>query len=193
MPRNREFDSEQALEKALELFWQNGYAETTMRDLVAYTGVAHAGLYNAFGGKRELFKKALIHHRNTNMAWLLRELESPDSGRREIEKFFELILHIIKSGEFNNGCFMVNTGIAFGGKEDDIMANVHSHIEQMVDAFAGALTRARDKGSVRADLDPRSTAEFLVTIFNGSATLARARTPFDRIERSVRVALKELD
>ena len=123
--RIREFDPDQALEKALALFWRNGYAETTMRDVVAYTGVAHAGLYSAFGSKRALFKTALVHHRNTTMAWLLRDLESPDSGRAEVEQFFETVLHIIKTGDFENGCFMLNTGIAFGGKADDIMATVH--------------------------------------------------------------------
>ena len=88
---------------------------------------------------------------------------------------------------------MLNTGIAFGGKADDIMANVHAHLEQMVQAFQGALERARDRGAVRADLDPEATAELLVSVFNGTAAFARARTPYDRIERSVRTALKELD
>ena len=193
MARIREFDPDEALEKALELFWRNGYAETTMRDVVAYTGVAHAGLYSAFGSKHELFKAALIHHRNTTMAWLLRDLETLDSGRAEVEQFFETLLHIIKTGDFDNGCFMLNTGIAFGGKDDDIMTNVNAHLEQMVQAFEGALERARERGDVRADLDPRATAEFLVSVFNGTAAFARARSPYDRIERSVRTALKELD
>ena len=193
MARIREFDPDEALEKALALFWRNGYAETTMRDLVAYTGVAHAGLYSAFGSKRALFKTALVHHRNTTMAWLLRDLESPDSGRAEVEQFFETVLHIIKTGDFENGCFMLNTGIAFGGKADDIMASVHAHLEQMVHAFQGALERARDRGAVRADLDPQATAEFLVSVFNGTAAFARARSPYHRIERSMRTALKELD
>ena len=53
MPRVREFDPDVALEKAIQLFWHKGYAETSMRDLVAHTGVAHAGLYSAFGSKRK--------------------------------------------------------------------------------------------------------------------------------------------
>ena len=52
MARVREFDPKEALAKALDLFWRKGYAETTMRDVVAYTGVAHAGLYSAFGSKQ---------------------------------------------------------------------------------------------------------------------------------------------
>ena len=193
MARVREFDPEEALAKALELFWRNGYAETTMRDVVAYTGVAHAGLYSAFGSKHELFKKALIQHRNTTMAWLLRDLESPEAGRAEVEQFFETLLAIIKSGDFENGCFMLNTALAFGGETGEIMDNVHAHLEQMVHAFQGALARARERGEVRADLDPEATAEFLVSVFNGTAAFARARSPYDRIERSVRTALKELD
>ena len=193
MARVREFDPEEALEKALALFWRNGYAETTMRDVVAHTGVAHAGLYSAFGSKHDLFKAALIHHRNTTMAWLLRDLESPEAGRAAVEHFFETLLTIIKRGDFENGCFMLNTGIAFGGKDDAIMANVHAHLEQMVKAFAEALERARERGEVRAELDPRATAEFFVSVFNGTAAFARARVPYDRIERSVRTALKELD
>ena len=193
MARVREFDSEEALEKALELFWRKGYAETTMRDVVAYTGVAHAGLYSAFGSKRALFMKALLHHRNTTMARLLSNLKLLEAGRAELEQFFETLLHIIKTGDFQNGCFMLNTAIEFGGEDNDIMVNVHAHIEQMVHAFQGALERARERGEVRADLDPRATAEFFVSVFNGTAAFARAREPYERIERSVRTALKELD
>ena len=193
MARVREFDPEEALENALALFWRKGYAETTMRDLVAYTGVAHAGLYSAFGSKHALFKAALLHHRNTTMTWLLRDLEAPEAGREAVEQFFETLLAIIKSGDFENGCFMLNTALAFGGEDEDIMANVHAHLEQMVQAFRGALARARERGEVRADLDAEATAEFLVSVFNGTAAFARARAPYDRIERSVCTALKELD
>ena len=193
MARVREFDPEEALEKALALFWRKGYAETTMRDVVASTGVAHAGLYSAFGSKQALFKTALLHHRKTTMAWLLRDFESPDTGRAAVEQFFETLLDIIKKGDFENGCFMLNTAIAFGGGDDEVMANVHAHLDQMVHAFQEALERARERGEVRADLDPQATAEFLVSVFNGTAAFARARASYDRIERSVRTALKELD
>ena len=56
MPRTREFDPDQALEQALGLFWQRGYADTSMEDLVEVTGVSRYGLYGAFGNKRELFE-----------------------------------------------------------------------------------------------------------------------------------------
>lgn len=192
MPRNREFDPEKALLKAIELFWQKGYAETSMRDLVAHTGVAHAGLYSAFGGKRELFRAALEYYRDGPMTKLLRDLEDPDSSRKEIEAFFGFILQIIQSGDFKNGCFMVNTAIEFGVEAGDIMQLVNAHMERMIHAFLGALQRARVRGEVRADIDVTATAEYFVHIFNGISVSARARVPHERIERTVNIALKEL-
>lgn len=193
MPRVREFDPGKALEKAIELFWRKGYAETSMRDLVAHTGVAHAGLYSAFGGKRELFRAALQYYTESTMTQLLSDLETSDSSRADVEQFFEFMLHIIEAGDFQNGCFMVNTAIEFGDEAGDILAIVNAHMERMVSAIQGALERARERDEVRADLDPTATAEFLVSIFNGTAVFARARQPFARIERTVRIALKELD
>lgn len=59
MTRTREFDVNETLDRAMHLFWKKGYVETSVRDLVEYTGVAHAGLYSAFGDKEGLFKAAV--------------------------------------------------------------------------------------------------------------------------------------
>ena len=192
MPRVREFDPDVALEKAIKLFWRKGYAETSMRDLVEFTGVAHAGLYSAFGSKRNVFKAALAHYRDTTMTQFLQPLESSTSGRAEVEGFFDGILQLIGGGHFENGCFMVNTGIEFGDEAGDILTLVADHMERMVMAFRAALGRAKARGEVPDSLDPETTAEFLVSVFNGIAVFARARSPFSRIEHSVQVALKEL-
>lgn len=192
MPRNREFDPQEVLVKAMALFWQKGYAETSMRDLVAHTGVAHAGLYAAFGGKRQLYAAALDHYRDRTMHRFLHHLEQPDSGRAEVEQFFEMVLYIIDAGDFDNGCLMVNTAIEFGDHSGDMLPAVTAHMDRLVSAFQGALTRARQRGEVSEEMDVLATAEHLVTVFNGITVFARSKASFDRIERSVRVALKTL-
>ena len=193
MARVREFDPEEVLDKAMRLFWHKGYAETSMRDLVSYTGVAHAGLYSVFGGKRALFQAVLKHYDNTVCGMLFNGLELPGSGRPEIERFFETILEAVKSNQFQDGCLMCNTAIEFGDESGDIQACVSANIERMTNAFRGALERAKQRKEVAAELDPRATAEFLVTTFHGIAVLARIKSSADRIERSVRFALKKLD
>jgi TetR/AcrR family transcriptional repressor of nem operon len=193
MARVREFEPEEAVERAMRLFWHKGYAETSVRDLVDYTSVAHAGLYSAFGGKRALFRAALQHYFDTVLTQLLKGLESPNAGRAEVEQLFEMLLGELKAGGWQNGCLMCNTAVEFGDEPGDIQSSVNKNIERMVKAFQGALERARVNGEVRPELDPRATAEFLVSVFVGSAVLVRAKSPHSSIERGVRVALKELD
>ncbi len=193
MARIREFDPDEALEKAMGLFWQKGYAETSMRDLVAHTGVAHAGLYAAFGGKRRLFQAALGRYGDTVIGGLLKGLETPQSGRAEVEGCFQGLLDAVERGVLGNGCLMCNTAIEFGDEAGDIRAAVNRASERMVRAFRGALERARDNGQVPADLDPAATAEFMVTVFHGIAVLVRAKASPERVRRTVRVALGVLD
>jgi TetR/AcrR family transcriptional repressor of nem operon len=59
MPRTKEFDYDRALDEAIRVFWDKGYEATSIQDLVNATGVNRASLYQSFGGKRELFQKAL--------------------------------------------------------------------------------------------------------------------------------------
>lgn len=193
MARTREFDPDKALDRAIELFWHKGYAETSMRDLVAYTGVAHAGLYNAFGSKRELYRAALERHRDGNMTRLLSGLASPDAGRAELEQFFDMMLTIVKTGNFQDGCFMANTAVAFGTEPSDILDIFNEHIERLETGFLNALENAKARGEVPSNLDPVAVADLLVAVFNGMAVMARGGSGCDRIERSVRTAFFVLD
>lgn len=193
MARVREFDPEVALERAMQLFWHKGYAETSMRELVSYTGVAHAGLYSAFGSKRDLFRAALQHYMERVLAQLFKGLEHPNSGRAEVEQFFEMLLNQVEAGGLPDGCFMCNSAVEFGDEPGKIQSSISKNLARIVKAFQGALERAKIKGEVRSDLDPRATANLLVTTFVGSAVLIRAKSPFEGIERAVRVALKTLD
>jgi TetR/AcrR family transcriptional regulator, transcriptional repressor for nem operon len=191
--RVREFNAEEALDKAMRLFWRKGYAETSVRDLVEHTGVAHAGLYAAFGGKRELYRAALDHYDATFGNFLIGPLERPDAGRPDVEAFFATILDAVKNKRFVDGCFMCNTAVEFGNEGDDIVSKSRDNVERMTAGFRNALKQARLCGQVRADLEPAATASFLTSAFHGIAVLARAKAPIKRIEESVRMALRVLD
>ncbi len=193
MARVREFNPKEALDKAMRLFWRKGYADTSMRDVVAHTGVAHAGLYNEFGGKRQLYQAALKHYDATFGNRLIGPLETPDAGRAEVEGLFAVVLDAVKSGRFADGCFMCNTAVEFGNDAEDVLGGARHNIERMARAFETALDRARGRKEVRADLDPGATADFLVSVFHGVAVLSRSKCAPERIEHSIRQALATLD
>ncbi|MFS4517744.1 TetR/AcrR family transcriptional regulator, partial [Delftia tsuruhatensis] len=60
--RPREFDRDQALERAMLAFWRRGYEGTSMADLVQALGIASARIYAAFGSKQDLFREAVQHY-----------------------------------------------------------------------------------------------------------------------------------
>ena len=62
MARSKEFDEKQALRKAMELFWQQGYEKTSMQELVDYMGIHRRSIYDTFGDKRTLFLSALSYY-----------------------------------------------------------------------------------------------------------------------------------
>ncbi len=193
MARVREFDEAEALEKAMRLFWQKGYSETSVRDLVEHTGVAHAGLYTAFGGKRELYQAALDHYDITYGNMLFGPMEKPDACRAQVEEFFYFILRAVKAEKFQNGCMMCNTAVEFGNDEQGVLSVASANVERMTSALENALKRAHANGEVRDDLDPVATASFFGSVFYGIAVLSRSKTDPKRIEDTIDMALATLD
>ena len=191
--RVREFDEQEALDRAMRLFWRKGYAETSLRDLVAHTGVANAGLYGAFGDKQALYRAALEHYNATYGDWLMGPLEAPDSGRAEVERFFAIVLDAVTSERFSDGCFMCNTAVEFGNEAEAVLSHARGNVARMTAAFRAALSRARKRGEVRRDLDPEAVGAFLACTFHGVAVLSRAKSDPTAIEQSVRAALSLLD
>lgn len=193
MARIREFDPQEALDKAMHLFWRRGYAGTSMRDLVKHTGVAHAGIYSAFGDKRQLYMAALDHYSRTQGDLLMGRLEQPKSSRAEIDGFFAALVERTKKGDFTDGCLMCNTAVDFAHADDAVLEKSQNNMNRMTSAFKDALKRARKRGEVRADLQLLATATFLTSVFHGVAVLARARATGKQVEAIVRTAIAVLD
>ena len=188
MARTREFDEDDALERAMHLFWAQGYARTSVRDLVATTGVAHAGLYGAFGDKRGLFDAALERYADTFTTRYFGALEAEDAGREEIEAFFSSVVDATRDGRFRHGCLMASAANEFGGA-CDVPAAVRTNLARQIRAFANALRNAKRAGTVGHGVDVPAVAKGWAATFHGLSTLARAGAPLDVVRGAVAAAL----
>ena len=110
MARPREFDEDAVLDAAVQCFWKQGYEATSVRDLVAHTGITAASLYNAFGDKRSLYGRALDHYVEASIADRIRRCEALPPGRA-IEVFFEEIVKRSLSDRDRKGCLLVNAAL----------------------------------------------------------------------------------
>lgn len=193
MARKREFDPEEALDKAMHVFWEKGYAGTSMRDLTAATGVAPAGLYAAFGDKDSLYQKSLEHYRDNYIGRLLAELFTDEAGLDEIRVVFTRIHDRQQTFRRGVGCLWTNGAMEFGDTQPDKSDLFRWNAVRMEDAFARALSRSVEAGKWPADRSIDQTAALLVSIFNGFLVLGRGSAEPHIMDRSLKAVFALLE
>jgi len=185
MARQREFDADEALDKAMILFWEKGYDETSVRDLVDHTGVAHAGLYSAFGDKEKLFEAALDRYYETVIQPNFSQLMHREAGRDTIIGFFDKLLELSQSSAFRNGCLFCNSITEIGGGNAQIALRFKNVTALARKGFVNALKNARAAGDISDDIDIDGVAEYFVTLFQGLAVRARAGASAEELKRAI--------
>jgi TetR/AcrR family transcriptional regulator, transcriptional repressor for nem operon len=164
MGRPRKVDLDVLLQKAMGVFWRNGYATTTIADLERELGIGRKSLYNAFGDKRGLFIATLDRYLQAPIPVTL-----PDAGLAEIEQTF-MRAPFLHPGF--RACLMANTIVELGGSDADIASRTAAHVARLNAGFEGALRRATEAGDVVVT-DPADTARFLTSSMQGLAVMAR--------------------
>ena len=191
MGRPKQFDEDEVLGKAMDLFWRQGYKATSIRDLVEQTGIGEGSLYDSFGGKRELFLAALERYGRL-FAPLLKRLEQPGSPKRAIEDFVYLIAGFLAAQEDHRGCMVTNTAIELAPHDPQMRELLRTTYSTVEEAFYKALRRARDAGELTEGEKLRSLARFLTQSLEGMRVLAKTGLPPRALRDMARVTLSVL-
>lgn len=109
MPRQKEFDPERVLEKAMGVFWEKGYHATSVRDLVERMGINRFSMYDTFGGKRQLFLAALDRYTRRTRDGMLGALERSDQGLPAIRQYLMSVVDEYSARSGWRGCLMINS------------------------------------------------------------------------------------
>ena len=113
--RPRLFDEETALDRITDVFWKQGYARTTVADLVEASGVHKPSLYRTFGSKEELFGRILTRYLESRMGMFAMLAEHTGPGVDGIHEFLALMRDDVVSGTSQNGCLLVATSTELHG------------------------------------------------------------------------------
>jgi TetR/AcrR family transcriptional repressor of nem operon len=189
MSRQKEFDRDEVLDRALDLFWQRGYEATSVQDLVAAMGIHRGSLYATFGEKRALFLAALERYEHVGIETVLAELERPGPVRESVRRVFEGVVREAAASGGRRGCFAINTAMELAPHDPAVAARVDSMLRRVEGAFEAALIRAQARGEI-AVADPRALARFLTATLQGLRMLARAGTDCATLTDVVEVALR---
>jgi TetR/AcrR family transcriptional regulator, transcriptional repressor for nem operon len=174
VPRPREFDEDDVVARATDLFWRRGYHATSVRDLGDALGLSASSLYRTFGDKHALFLRALDHYRATDSAEARDHLLRPGPAPEVLREWLIRMVDLPEEGAAARGCFVVNTATELGADDPTVDERTQAAFAVTRDSLREVLERGRRDGELRADLDVAATAESLFTLVLGLRVRARA-------------------
>ncbi len=190
MARPREFDPNDVLKTAVDVFWEKGYHNGSVDEVVKRSGVAKYGIYGTFGTKRELFLKALTQFAADRHQDIQRTIRKSDASLPEILAFFKHAPKLMTPENDPHGCLICNTGIELGLKDPEIRDFVMEFFRDTAEVLNRCLNRAVDKGELEAPNDIPKLATYLATEFRTALMLAASGYSRRDIRRLLSVATR---
>jgi TetR/AcrR family transcriptional repressor of nem operon len=191
--RPKEFNPDEALDKAMHVFWHKGYEATSMEDLLEAMDLNRGSLYDTFGDKRQLFLKVMDRYCHGFVGSKFSLLNQPGPALPTLRRFIHSMIEGALVDPQRRGCLIANTVMELAPHEKVIAGKVNMALKMGEDAFFGLLTRAKKQGELGADKDPRTIARFLTTMMQGTIVMIKAGASADAVRQSTEMALSTLE
>ncbi|KPJ92083.1 MAG: TetR family transcriptional regulator [Gammaproteobacteria bacterium SG8_15] len=182
--RQRTFDKEDALVKAMEVFWQKGFSGTSLSDLTEAMGINKPSLYAAFGNKEELFVSALNRYVNAHGAPHFDKLLNPKSSfPKRMRAYLESIAEMLSDTKLPGGCFVTTSTCEAGSNclPEEAIQTILKINATSIDAFINFFKDEKAKGNLPSKASPEVFADYLLTLQFGLAVMARNGIKRDRL------------
>lgn len=190
MPRPKEFDFEGAIEKAMHVFWCKGYEAASIEDLLNAMDINRGSLYATFGGKRDLFLKAMDYYCSEGgVGGRFSILHQSGPAISLINRFVDAIVDFVLSDPLRRGCLITNTVMELAPHDKNIGKKLSKRFHMLENAFFALLVRAQQEGDLAKDKDPRALARVLLTMMQGLIVMTKAGTPADVVRQTAKAAL----
>jgi AcrR family transcriptional regulator len=188
MSRYREFDTDAALECALNLFWRKGYEGTSLSDLTKAMGIARPSLYAAFGNKEELFRKALQRYDSTCMTFMRESLHQP-SARAVVSHLLYGFADAQTNPPHPPGSLETTGAIACSEEAEQVKQELTRRRIADEAALRSRLEDAKIAGDLPVSCDPGTLAQFVMSVAHGMAIQAASGADRNALHRVVEMAL----
>jgi TetR/AcrR family transcriptional regulator, transcriptional repressor for nem operon len=193
MPRAKEFDPAVVLERAMEVFWRQGYESTSVQDLVGAMGINRGSLYDTFGDKRRLFLAAIERYCDATVQGTLDMLAEAGSARDAVARFVDHAIESSCGRGRRNGCLLTNAAVELCQDCDDTATLVQGALDRITGALADAIRVGQESGELTTREDPQALARFFLCHLQGTVVLAKANHSKAKLRELNRVALSVLE
>ncbi len=191
--RPLEYDPEEVLEVAMNVFWEKGYESTTLGDLLEATKISRSSFYHAYGNKSQLFEQCLDLFCDKQIVQMENGLKQSLTGRVFIENFlYDLASGVRKINQPHLGSFVMNEH-EFGGRDVYVSQLASSAILRFNRVLQTAITKGQHEGVINKEKDPDALALFLMSSIAGIRTMISAKVPPEKINKIVGITLSVFD
>jgi TetR/AcrR family transcriptional repressor of nem operon len=193
MARPREFDETAVLDAAVQCFWARGYEATSVRDLADKMGITGASLYNAFGDKKSLYRRALDHYLDQSFRDRVGRFEEQFPPREAIGAFFNEIVERSLGDRQRKGCMLVNSALELAPHDPEFQRIVAEVLVQVEAFFRRCVAAGQQNGTIAGTQSADDLAQLLLSLLLGIRVLARTRPERPLLEGLLRPAFALLD
>ncbi|QTT80521.1 TetR/AcrR family transcriptional regulator [Pseudomonas chlororaphis] len=180
--RAKEFEPDEVADSAMQVFWQRGYAATSIQDLVEGTGLSRSSLYNAFESKNGLYQQALRRYHQLTQANV--DLLSQSEPAAALVR--QLLMRIVEDemgDPRQRGCLVANATLELAAQDPAVAALVSQNFLRLENALEQLLIRGQQEGTLAPDKKPRALARFIVNTIQGMRVVSKGSPPQERRER----------
>ncbi len=192
MPRVKQFDENEVLAKAMNLFWKQGYSATSVQDLVSCLGISRASLYDTFGDKEQLFKKCFALYRKCNIESLTKFFQSHPNVKNGFSDLFNIAIQEAVHDKEKKGCFVVNITTELIPNDETLLQVLESNKRDIENLFYEYLKKGKEKGQLKTDKDLKSISSLFYTIYSGIKVVSKIEANKKELKDSVNIALSLL-
>jgi AcrR family transcriptional regulator len=172
MARKKQYNEDEVVEKAMNLFWANGYETTSMQMLEKEMGINKFSIYASFGNKHGLFLASLKEYKSRGNA-LFNKFKSGTNGVEDIKQFFYDSVSSNFKDDNTKGCFVTNTYNEFSKKEDEL---IQEQMSSFMDNLKSIIIEKLQMDTSKNEETITKQANYLLLAKHGLAAAARVNT-----------------
>lgn len=192
MGRTLGFDSEEALEKAMMLFWRVGYKKASTQQLMKDMGLGQGSFYNSFKSKKALYLRCLKHYNSSVTYVRAQALESSPSIKEGLRAFFKVIFSELSDRGKPHTCLMTNSLSYEVLEKADLKKYVSEEMRGFGSYLESKLKKAVQAGEIPRTVDPPTVANILITYIQGLFKVSLISTNIALLEKQTSTLLEAL-
>lgn len=192
MARHKEFEREEVLEKAIQVFWNNGYNATSFQTLTEGMCINRQSIYDTYGDKHTLFIEALTYYYQKRTDYLTAHFAQDKPVKELIRAFFEQSIVNTTTEQKNQGCFLLNVTHEMVPQDKDVAAIANKNMKDLTAIFESAISRGIKSGEIVSSQTPAALAIYIVNTLQGLLTLCKTMTDKKKLRSITDMAMASL-